>query len=74
MRLGLDAWVALVWPVVSLCSYVTRWHGAVSALIESAGMRTAKRARPSFEKFSTTILLALFPKLVGTTAMEIQRY
>src|SRR6516162_1216717 len=51
--------------VYSLCSYVTRWHGAVSALTETAGMRKAKRARPSFEKFSTTILLAYCRRLAA---------
>jgi hypothetical protein len=44
--------------VYSLCSYVTGWHGVDSARIET-GMRKTKRARPSFKKFSTTILFDL---------------
>jgi hypothetical protein len=35
-----------------------RWHGAVSALTEIAGMRKTKMARPSFEKLAATILFA----------------
>src|SRR5262249_15675552 len=41
--------------VYSLCSYVTRWHGADCARTETAGMRKTKRARPNFEGFSTWI-------------------
>src|SRR5215472_4140334 len=48
--------------VYLLCSYVTGWHGADSARIETSGTRKTKRARTNFEKFSATTLLAFFTK------------
>ena len=53
----------------SLCSYVTGWHGADSARTETAGMRKTKRARPSFEKFSTTIT-----RFVRPANQDLRRY
>ena len=51
--------------VYSLCSNVTVWHGVDSARTETSEMRKTKRARPSFEKFSTTILFDLLDWLVS---------
>src|SRR5215471_3137151 len=43
--------------VYSPFPYLSRWHG-VSALTETVGIKKAKRARTSFEDFSTAAPLA----------------
>src|SRR5262245_13330573 len=48
--------------VYPLCSYVTGWHGVDSARIETSGTRKIKSARPNFENFPATTLLAFFTK------------